>query len=103
MFSYQIELQEKSLILYFKGSLDIEVTEMMYDRILPSLHTYKHIVINFQEVEFVDSTGIGLLIEMVQELHEQNTNISIVEVSESIKSIFELLQLSDILGENVLQ
>jgi anti-anti-sigma factor len=101
MFEYQIESSEENTIIAFKGDMDIEITEMIEEEIIPTLQNYNQVEINFSEVSFVDSTGIGLLINMVEQLKENNVKITITQLCPQVKEIFELLQIPDILGREI--
>jgi anti-anti-sigma factor len=101
MFSYHTEEQEQKVTIYFKGDLDIEVTEMLEEEVIPALLAYKNVEIDFHEVPFVDSTGIGLFINLVESVKSSETNCEIVvkNIQPSINEVFELVQLKDILEE----
>ncbi|QDP42094.1 STAS domain-containing protein [Radiobacillus deserti] len=94
--------EEIYLNVLLDGDLDIEGTEIIDDDLTPKLLKLKSVNLDFTSVPFVDSTGMGLLISLVQKLKEQNIGITISNVSEEVHEIFELLQLSEILGGEVL-
>ncbi|PLR78200.1 anti-sigma factor antagonist [Bacillus sp. V3-13] len=99
MFTFNIIREnEDNAVIYFLGDLDIEVTEMMEDEIFPSLQSFKTIDINLSNVPFVDSTGIGLLINLIETLKKDEVVITISDVAPQVKDIFEIIQLPDILG-----
>jgi anti-anti-sigma factor len=101
MFEYEIIPGEEKTIVWFKGDMDIEITELLEEEVVPALQEYKKVEINFSEVPFVDSTGIGLLMNLVQELRDQNVNISITQLSPEVYEVFNLLQIPDILGHDI--
>jgi anti-anti-sigma factor len=94
------EVQESSLDIILKGDLDIESTEVV-ENLLPSLEKYKAININFEKVPFVDSSGMGLLLHVVQSLSEKGVKVMISNVKEDVFIVFELLQIPEILGKDV--
>lgn len=84
-----------------KGDLDWETTEIVHEEILPLLLDFQSVTLNFSRVPFVDSSGMGALIELVQKLNEANIEISISEVNQDVLEVFELIQLPDIIGRHV--
>ncbi|KZM57767.1 MULTISPECIES: STAS domain-containing protein [Aeribacillus] len=103
MFSYSLdELNEKAYVR-FVGDLDIEVAELMETEIIPALQTYTNIEFDFQEVPFVDSTGIGLLLNLIETVKKNglDVQVKIKNVQPLVKDVFDMLQLDKILGENV--
>lgn len=104
MFSYNIETNENEVSVKMFGDLDIDVTEMVEQEILPRLIPYQTVTLNLGSVPFVDSTGIGVLINLVETLRSSGEEryIFIKEVQPLVQEVFEMIQLKEILGEEVL-
>jgi anti-anti-sigma factor len=98
MFSYEIRGNTKEANIYLSGDLDIDVTEIIEVQLLPELEQYQKINIDFLKVPFVDSTGIGLLINIVDTLKKNNEELCIqfINIQPLVKEVFEMLQLSEI-------
>ena len=60
----------------------------------------KDVVIDFKNVDFVDSSGLIALVNAYQEAKKQDKNFYIFNVSPSIKMIFEISRLDRVLGIN---
>jgi anti-anti-sigma factor len=104
MFTFELtKLNTEEVSISFYGDLDIEVTEIMVEEIYPSLLPFNKIDINLSEVPFVDSTGIGLLINLIDSLKKEKKSIRLSRVQPQVKDIFDIIQLSDILGEEIFQ
>jgi anti-anti-sigma factor len=105
MFSYELIESNEEAVIYFKGDLDIEVTEIIEEQVIPLLKYYKKVDINMSEVFFVDSTGIGLLINLVETLRntESGIKVTVSNIHPQVQEVFELIQLKEILGEEVLR
>ncbi|WP_044748261.1 STAS domain-containing protein [Bacillus alveayuensis] len=103
MFSYELIENNEKAVIYFKGDLDIEVTEIIEEQVIPLLKYYKRVEINMSEVLFVDSTGIGLLINLVDTLRntENGIKVTISSIQPQVQEVFEIIQLKEILGEDV--
>jgi anti-anti-sigma factor len=100
MFLYELAQDGQRVIVYFKGDLDIEVTEIM-EEILQELRAFEVIRINLTEVPFVDSTGIGLLIHLVDALKRENKQVMISDMQPEVEEVFDIIQLKEILGEEI--
>ncbi|MBA2870386.1 anti-sigma B factor antagonist/stage II sporulation protein AA (anti-sigma F factor antagonist) [Anoxybacillus calidus] len=105
MFSYELIEDNEKAVIYFKGDLDIEVTEIIEEQVIPLLKFYKNVDIDMSEVLFVDSTGIGLLINLVDTLRntENDIKVTISNIHPQVQEVFEIIQLKEILGEEVLR
>jgi anti-anti-sigma factor len=101
MLLHHIKMNEENLNIEFEGDLDIEATELIQQVIIPMMGDFTTVNINLGKVPFVDSTGMGLLIELVRSTESSGTKVTISEVKEEIFEVFELLQLPEILGKEV--
>ena len=98
MLQYKIKNENEHLELTFEGDFDIEATELIQQEVKPILSKYETVTINLSEVPFVDSSGMGLLIDLVRSVETSKTKIHISSVREEVFEVFELLQLPEILG-----
>lgn len=101
MFKYQIVNEEEKATVLCKGDMDIEMTEIIEEQLIPALQKYKQVEMNCADVPFVDSTGIGLLINLVQQLKEQGISVIITQLREEVYQVFDLLQIPEIVGREV--
>ncbi|AFC31513.1 anti-sigma-factor antagonist [Paenibacillus mucilaginosus 3016] len=103
MFQYHVTVKEETAHILFIGDIDIDGTEVMEDEVQPALSQHKAVVIDFSEVHFVDSSGIGLLIKLVQTLQEGEVKVRIQHIRPEVNEVFELLQIGEILGPEVFE
>lgn len=98
---FEIVKEKEKTIVKFTGDIDIEFTEIMEDEIIPALQTCDIVELNLANVAFVDSTGIGLLIKLVQNKKETGTEITITHIRDDVFDVFTFLQIPEILGKEV--
>jgi anti-anti-sigma factor len=101
MFSFDIIQHDSRTIVSFNGDLDIDVTEIMEEEIGPALRGKSPIHIDFSNVAFVDSSGIGLLMSLIRNIRDAGHSVVIVNVSAEVMYVFTMLQLPEILGRDV--
>ncbi|MCP8615726.1 STAS domain-containing protein [Salirhabdus salicampi] len=101
MFDYVIHKENNNIIAEMFGDLDIDSTEEVEGPFLSSLLEGKNVKLDFQYVKFVDSTGIGLLMKTVQKLQSKDIEVVIANVNEDIQAVFDILQLTEILGKDI--
>lgn len=51
------------------------------------------VVVNFAKVSYIDSSGLATLIEMMQRQKKGQSTMALVEMSDKIKSLFEITKL----------
>ena len=58
----------------------------------------KGIVINFEKVNFIDSSGIGLIVSIFKTMQERNAGFAITNLSKKNEEIFTITRLNKILN-----
>ncbi len=53
----------------------------------------KNVLVDFEKVAFIDSSGLAVLIEMVQKLEKVNGQLRICSLNNKIKGIFEIVKI----------
>lgn len=101
MIHYTYKEAEDHLEVKLEGDLDIEGTEIVEEELIPTMSNYKTVNIDFENVPFVDSSGMGLLMNMVKTLNEKGIKVTISKVRQEVFEVFEIIQLPEILGEGV--
>lgn len=102
MFHFNFREENGGILVILEGDLDIESTEVFEEDLINELqNTSGPVELDFQNINFVDSSGIGLLITLINVLKETNRKPTITNLNEDVKLVFELLQLEEILGKDV--
>ncbi|MBM7622556.1 anti-sigma factor antagonist [Sporohalobacter salinus] len=95
----EVEYQDDIAVLKLDGELDIATVDFFIDKILEVKKEYENIIFDFSKVEFVDSTGVGSIIKLLQDNNE--LNYAITNLQPDVKEIFQILNLKEILGEEI--
>ncbi|KGR90273.1 hypothetical protein CD30_12450 [Ureibacillus massiliensis 4400831 = CIP 108448 = CCUG 49529] len=102
MFRFNVQDEHEKTVIHFDGDLDIEATEVIEGELMNEItHTSELVELNFKNIDFVDSSGIGLLITLISVLKDSEKKPTITNINEDVKVVFELLQLEEILGKDV--
>ena len=91
-----VEVQPEVTIFKLKGILDIS-TNKVIDSYLNNLSNTKEVILDLSELEFIDSTGIGSIINAIYMSQEEHFILKLTGVDESIQEVFETVGLYQIL------
>jgi anti-anti-sigma factor len=86
-------------ILRVQGRLDARNSQTLFfhcKRVLSSGR--RQILINLAKVSFVASSGIGTLLALTEEFHDAGGGIHLVELSDAVRSVVDLLNLTQFLS-----
>jgi anti-anti-sigma factor len=97
-FSISCRRLEEGLALDLSGDVDIATAPIVEDELLRAEQSEDLIVLNLHDVNFMDSTGIRMVIAADQRLRERGASLRIVNVPGQVHKLFKLVGVLDHLG-----
>ncbi len=81
-------------VVELEGEIDVYTSTQLKQEIADIIaQGAKYIILNLSQVEYLDSTGLGLLIGALKRLRENQGNLFIVSPSVRIVRVFEITGL----------
>ena len=96
--SYKVSEEGNVATVHLDGEIDMDVTEIAKEVIFPHIDAGKEVHLNLSNVQYMDSSGISVLIESHQKALEKNTKVIIKEVSKSVLKVIMMAKLEQILN-----
>lgn len=92
------EIRDGILILHLDGNLDMLHAGILKERLNKSIEESNfYIVLDFQKVSFVDSSGFGLLIHTNEKMLKKfNKKLKVCNVNKSVQQIFKISKVGEI-------
>jgi len=87
---------EKETTLFLKGEIDIYTVDQIKRELLPLTRINgQTIIINFKDVNYMDSTGLGLFIKALKLTEEHNSKMLLTQLQERIARLFKITGLDE--------
>ena len=96
--SYKVTEEGNISTVFLNGEIDMDVTEKAKEVIFPHIEAGKEVHLNLSNVQYMDSSGISVLIESHQKALEKNTKVIIKDVSKSVLKVIMMAKLEQILN-----
>ena len=96
--TYQVKKENNISTVFLNGEIDMDVTDKAKDVILPLIEAGKEVHLNLKDVEYMDSSGISVLIESHQKALELGTKVTLKEISKSVLKVIMMAKLEQILN-----
>jgi len=96
--SYKVTEEGNIATVHLDGEIDMDVTEKAKEVIFPHIDSGKEVHLNLSNVQYMDSSGISVLIESHQKALEKNTKVIIKDVSKSVLKVIMMAKLEQILN-----
>ena len=88
---------ETTRILDLAGEVDVYTSpQLKQDLVQLAESGVKHVIVNLSKVEYLDSTGLGVLIGGLKRMREHDGNMALVGPGMRILRIFEITGLDKI-------
>ena len=94
----QMAIRKNRLFIRLVGELDQAVTENLKIRVSEVIDKYmiKHVIINFEKLSFMDSSGIGFIIGRYNYLKKVNGSVILCSMNDQIRRLVMLSGLARI-------
>ena len=96
--SYKVTEDGNIATVHLDGEIDMEVSDKARNTILPLIEAGHEVHLNLSKVEYMDSSGISVLIESHQKALEKNSKVIIKDVSKSVLKVIMMAKLEQILN-----
>lgn len=81
------------------GELDISTIELFQTSIETIHSKASRIVLDFNDVQFVDSTGVGNLVQAIKSLEEDGVSVRVQNITQEVFEVLDLLGIPELLGD----
>jgi anti-sigma B factor antagonist len=88
-------LRDGATVLFLRGEIDVYTAPRLRQSIVDLVEAgTPHIVVDMSRVDFLDSTGLGVLVEGLKRIRSREGTLSIIATQEKIRKIFDITGLN---------
>ena len=85
-------------LVHFVGDLDATNVETVLEKICNLLNDgYTNLVVDFKELRYVNSTGLGILLHFSKSAKEKGGSFKIANINENVYEIIEIIGATSLL------
>jgi anti-sigma B factor antagonist len=97
--SLSTRTQQAHTVLEVGGEIDVYTAPQLRERLIELVEGGKaHIVVDMEQVEFLDSTGLGVLVGGLKRVRAHDGSLALVCAQERILKIFRITGLEKVFG-----
>ena len=96
--TYKVTEDGNISTIFLDGEIDMDVTEKAKEIIMPLIEAKKEVHLNLKEVQYMDSSGISVLIESHQKANELGKKVILKDISKSVLKVIMMAKLEQILN-----
>jgi anti-sigma B factor antagonist len=91
-FQVEVSTEGRKTVLRLFGELDVSSSAALEDE-LHRVSSSSLIVLDLRELEFIDSTGLGVLVKTHQRMRDEGDQLAVIEGNGQVKRLLELTGL----------
>ena len=88
--TYKVDEIDNKRIVHLNGEIDMEVSDKARNTILPLIEAGHEVHLNLSKVEYMDSSGISVLVESKKLSEQKNTKFELVEISKPVEKVLAM-------------
>jgi anti-sigma B factor antagonist len=97
--SLSAHTEEDRTVLEVGGEIDVYTAPQLRERLIELVERgSRHIVVDMEQVEFLDSTGLGVLVGGLKRVRAHDGSLRLVCAQERILKIFRITGLEKVFG-----
>jgi anti-sigma B factor antagonist len=92
-----VRWQDKTAIVDVQGDIDLRSSPALQEKLGGILNKDPdRVVVNLADVPYMDSSGVASLVKVLSRVKKQSIPLVLVEMSERVRSIFEITHLDTV-------
>ena len=95
---YKVTEDNNVSTVFLNGEIDMEIADSVREVVFPLIDAGKEVHLNLKDVQYMDSSGISVLIESHQKALEKGTKLIVKDVSKSVLKVIMMAKLEQILN-----
>ncbi len=100
-FSVTIRQETDRAVLLMEGDINAQASEQLTQAYVEATRGHTHPVeLNFTHVEYINSTGIAVIVSLLAKARVERRLLSAVGLNEHYREIFKITRLSDFIQIN---
>ena len=82
-------------VLHIKGQLSFQSSENIFENYAKiTAEPNSRILISFAETEYINSSGVSVLVEILRQAKKENKNIEFSDLNQNLQNVFNIIGLS---------
>ncbi len=87
---FRVTENENISTVFLNGEIDMDIADNVREVIFPLIDAGKEVHLNLKDVQYMDSSGISVLVESNQRAKEKNTKVELKEVSQAVEKVLAM-------------
>ena len=91
---FKVVVKDDVTLIEVGGQLIVGNRQLLKEQVLDQLERGdRKFILDFSKTDYIDSSGLGVLVTLSKKIREQGGQLSLASLSEDLRTLFELTKL----------
>ena len=76
--------------VFLSGEIDMDIADNVREIVFPLIDAGKEVHLNLKDVQYMDSSGISVIVESNQRARQKNTKVELKELSQPVEKVLAM-------------
>ena len=87
---FKISEENNISTVFLNGEIDIDIADNVREIVFPLIDAGKEVHLNLKDVQYMDSSGISVIVESNQRAKQKNTKVELKELSQPVEKVLAM-------------
>ena len=87
---FKVSEENNISTVFLNGEIDMDIADNVREVVFPLIDAGKEVHLNLKDVQYMDSSGISVIVESNQRAKQKNTKVELKELSQPVEKVLSL-------------
>tara|TARA_B100000212_G_scaffold118938_1_gene88869 strand:- start:131 stop:415 length:285 start_codon:yes stop_codon:yes gene_type:complete len=87
---FKISEENNISTVFLNGEIDMDIADNVREIVFPLIDAGKEVHLNLKDVQYMDSSGISVIVESNQRARQKNTKVELKELSQPVEKVLAM-------------
>ena len=87
---FKISEENNISTVFLNGEIDMDIADNVREIVFPLIDARKEVHLNLKDVQYMDSSGISVIVESNQRAKQKNTKVELKELSQPVEKVLAM-------------
>ena len=87
---FKVSEENNISTVFLNGEIDMDIADDVREVVFPLIDAGKEVHLNLKDVQYMDSSGISVIVESNQRAKQKNTKVELKELSQPVEKVLAM-------------
>ena len=87
---FKVSEENNISTVFLNGEIDLDIADNGREVVFPLIDAGKEVHLNLKDVQYMDSSGISVIVESNQRAKQKNTKVELKELSQPVEKVLAM-------------